>query len=152
MTETEGRFTPDNQRELSPDAKEIIGLFQKAKATENKEEQIVILRKFADKLNQMIGVEKRHFTWTPDKQLAPLIIDGSDKSPFPISTGTEGQRIYFSSKKPYELKEKSSDGKNKWMFYPEPPADDQYHGEIFYRRFIEQFGEEIVDMSQELNK
>lgn len=150
MDENENRFNPDRTRELTSQAKELIGLFQKAKSTDNLEHKIALLRQFVDKLHELISPGRS--TWTPDDQLAGIIIEGVNKSPIPINTGTEGQRIYFSKRKSYDGNEQSTDGKVQWMSYPEPPKDDRYGGREFYNRFLENFGHDIVDMLQKLEK
>lgn len=147
MIDDESGFIPDTKREVSQEARELINLFQRAKNTIG-EERTNLLRQFLNRLHELISPGRA--TWTPDNQLSEIIIDGIDKSPIPVHTGTEGQRIYFSPNKPYDGTPKSVDGKAQWMFYPKPPKDDRYGGKEFYDRFVVNFGEEIVNMLQKL--
>ncbi|MBI4049196.1 MAG: hypothetical protein HY395_00035 [Candidatus Doudnabacteria bacterium] len=149
MGEDENRFNPDRTKELTPQAKELIGLFQRARNSASPQDKTALLREFVNKLHELISPGRS--TWTPDDQLSGIIVEGVDKSPIPIHTGTNGQRIYFSRNKPYDGTEKSADGKVQWMFYPEPPKDDRYGGREFYNRFLENFGDEIVDMLRKID-
>ena len=140
ITET----NPDRTRELGKDAQEVLTLFHQAKASFDPKKRLGLLRKMADKLAVLIDDPGKNFP-VPDNNLDRLILNGVNPNSdyLPIGTGTSGERVYFLSRHP-ESNLKSSDGKVRWMFYPW--NENKKFGRIYYERFLNQFGTDIVDL------
>lgn len=165
-------FQPKNKRELSPEAKDLILTFQKAKFAKSEEEQSKLIDEFHTKLCKIV-VPSGEKVSDSIPRISKVLLEGAQHSSYiPVGGGTDGQRIWIRENivvygedelsrlgKNAVVEEGSRDGiyavtskdfKPRWMAYYEPTESSRRFGEKYWKRYMEAFGHETVDLLQEL--
>ncbi|HEU5121917.1 MAG TPA: hypothetical protein VFT59_03650 [Candidatus Saccharimonadales bacterium] len=132
----------EESKELSPKVQELITLYGYARNENDPEKQLELLRELESRLHELIEPEAHPFPLS-DQSLREVMLHGVGD--FLVGGGSQGQRIRFESER-FNPGLESSDGKPKWMRYPQ--ADTV--GKEMYERFIEVFGSNCVDIAPEV--
>ena len=163
---------------LSPRAKEVMNLFQQARKSGDLATQTRMLEDFRTKLVDLLTPSgKENENRNARSQRLPAILRGEPVKYFGddlliVGSGTSGERIYFTSKlhvwsdpeigekfgKAVDLIKKeengkltelaSTDGTARWMFFPGP----RQYGEEYRTAFIENFGDDMVDLLEKVEE
>lgn len=159
---------------MSPEAREIIALYQRFVLETNPEEQEKISQEFFRKLITAItpkGEEPR--TSSELHRIKDILLGKQQDNRLYIGSGTSGCRVPFDSQAIFpkaeetKIKEKSKEIKiseglentidvedekrrHRFMKYYKPEGSDYKFGGRYWERYMETFGTEIVDLLQEL--
>ncbi len=171
-----GEQAPKQEIKLTPEAKEIISLFQQAIKETNEQEQDRLFQEFYMKLNQAVTPrDRKPKTSEMLYYMKDVALGKSRDKTLYIGSGTSGQRIYFQNHIVIPSNERdkiarlakdariieagewveaeSIDGKPRWMRYSQPgggQGGDWELGKEYWNRYMKTFGEEIVDLLQEI--
>lgn len=162
---------PEQGRELKGEARELILLFQRARVSQNSEEQLALFQEFYNKLMEMVTPVEE----SVPKESAERVRQNVNREPgsggyLSVGSGTSGQRIFFrnaiyveneaqaqqlgrgakTEKIEDKLEMTNEDGAPRWMHYPKPGKNDGAHGERYWKMYMARFGNEMVDLLQEL--
>ncbi len=164
---------PEKHWELTPEAKEVFALFQRAKQTQDEKEQLALFKDFHTKLVRLLTPSQETPLIKVSGERIKKVVLGLDPFNYiALGGGTGGQRIFLekwvtiyndrdkaerlgkgAEREIYtenEITLKSADGKPRWMKYPKPSGGDWHFGERYWNKYIEVFGDEIVDLEQEV--
>ena len=143
--------------ELTKEASEVLKIFQQFKVSSETNKQIELAEKFSESLLDLVDPKHlgEHNKAPRGQKLVKLltdgILDGINNHTLYFSTGTSGNRIFFSDHltNPNEsLKDiESIDGKIGFMFCPKP---DSNIGLEEYNNFVKHFGSSQVDLMRKL--
>ncbi len=85
---------------------------------------------------------KKEISICDDQAKAERLGKGAIRKEFSGKKGQPGESL--------EINLKSTDGKLRWMIYHKPEGGDWKFGERYWKRFVEVFGDDTVDLLQEL--
>ncbi len=154
---SEREFTPEQetQHEMSETARQAIANFQEAKLTQDPQRRRELVAAFLNDVKQLTeGVTPaRPFYRAPDVQrFERMLLEQPDEGEYlPVGSGTAGQRIRFSETHP-DTEESSPDTNTRWMYYIMPSESNWEYGGELWQRFVDNFGDWIVDLEQRLTK
>lgn len=165
------------EQKLTAEAKVVVGLFQEAQKAADPIEKKRLLEEFVKKLVKLLSPSKSSNLMAKDQGVPAFLLTGIHKyfqdDCAHLGGGTAGQRIYFKNyitiyndparaeqlgrnalKTVYkdEIALKSADDKPRWMSYPLPEGNDLKFGRDYWPLFITNFGSDIVDLLQDLEK
>ena len=160
------------ETELSSEVRDLILTFQKAKEARTEDEQNMLLEQFRLKLLKIVIPEGEGLPSENVQRLRKVLLEGSQNisNYIPVGGGTDGQRIWFRSQitvkgegeldrlgkganvEPFQdtYALDSKDDKPRWMAYYEPEGSSRGYGERYWKRYMEAFGNQVIDLLQEL--
>lgn len=148
----EQRESVIEEQKLSPEAREVIKIFQEAIKTTDLDAQKKLVREFYTKLLLIIDPKGGHHPNWNDKDLVEVILYGRDSCAggLWVGTGSSGERIIFIN---YLLSEDFNDKETEdkmsgWMIYAKPEQGSGNWAFEFWQNFTKHFGGEIVDLRQ----
>lgn len=166
------QFESSRSPEIHEQAREIILIFQRAKAAQDGTERARLMQEFYQKLIAIVTPPNEGFFERTDQDLINIVLENTTHNYLSVGGGTSGQRIYFrntimipmdkDAKKYgadlqatefsgfYELE--SQDGKPRWMTYHKPEGSNWPHGQRYWEKFIATFGDDIVDLLQKIEQ
>jgi hypothetical protein len=134
--------------ELTERASEIIGLYQKALNVVDKEEKEKALNEFGLSLVKLLVPKFEPKFEIEEKSAVDTMINGLGAATLYFGSGSAGDRVFF-RRWNMDTDDNSRDGKVGWMLYPRPDGKISYQPEQ-YKRWIDNFGSEYVDLRQPL--
>lgn len=164
---------PKIEKVLSPEAREIIALYQKAIVETDPQKQEQICQEFYRQLIKAITpINQKPATGSELYRMKDILL-GKGEGRLYIGSGTSGCRIafdnYLTLPKSEETKVRQHikdikviDGfsnsfevedekeRRRWMRYYKPSNNDYKFGGRYWERYMETFGSETVDLLQEI--
>jgi hypothetical protein len=160
------------QREMSREVKALILTFQKIRSSKDENEQLKLIEEFHTKLLDIVTPDGENLPNDSPERLKK-VLDGREMpatSYISVGSGTDGQRIWVQSHVIIENQEdaerlgkdaksesvfgnielESVDGRPRWLKYNKPEGTSWPIGKRYWERYIEKFGNPVVDLLQEI--
>ena len=140
----------DVEKEMTPEAREIISAYQSLRVEKNPEVQKGLCMEFYTHLLELLAAPGERIPDDNPNRVAETLIDGEGSGYIFLGSGTDGQRIFFKKVLWLPSKQKSDDGKVRWMQYIKPVGNSWNFGAKYWNKYMDIFGKETVDLMQDI--